>query len=477
MSDDPKKPTIQSQGKSYSSPTLFNHLPFKKKKKHLNDGDFDHQTHILHGLIHSNRFGHLISLRFICCILPISSGLEAVFIKGYLSGEVVQVTLHSAMGDLKIVIESAMRGTNCIMDNLMVIDIAGMEQMGDDEVLFVIVESGSELWVRGLVNEPMNAERVFTDVVTCGPGYFRRYLALIITGVGCVAWYKVYPCSIDNMPDVSILGALFNYERFFEQDYRVPGFQVVKFLKTGNVTQPVNNAISEKPLCEFSIPASGPLLKAVGLGIMLSFILAGGIVPTKMGWSELSCIVVGYCMSGRNSGIRSWNFLKDIKNIRYTMNTQKYKAFYPPKKMSKQKKRNRATNSYVPFITVFLNKFLDKKTKGFLLDEIDIDDSDGINDSENLDSSDDIDRDLDTELELLTRMNGLTVDMMPEIDRFYITLQFELAKAMSPCIIWIPNIHDLDVNESNDLSLGLLVNHVSRSFRDKRIIYHEEDEL
>ncbi|MCD9641071.1 hypothetical protein HAX54_026902 [Datura stramonium] len=54
----------------------------------------------------------------------------------------------------------------------------------------------------------------------------------------------------------------------------------------------------------------------------------------------------------------------------------------------------------------------------------------------------------DMELELLTRMNGLTVDMMPEIDRFYITLQFELAKAMSPCIIWIPNIHDLDVNES-----------------------------
>nr|UDY68468.1 Ycf2 protein [Solanum muricatum]UDY68487.1 Ycf2 protein [Solanum muricatum] len=115
-----------------------------------------------------------------------------------------------------------------------------------------------------------------------------------------------------------------------------------------------------------------------------------------------------------------------------------------------------ATNSYVPFITVFLNKFLDNKSKGFLLDEIDI------NDSDNLDASDDIDRDLDTELELLTRMNGLTVDMMPEIDRFYITLQFELAKAMSPCIIWIPNIHDLDVNESNDLSLGLLVNHLSR---------------
>uniref|UniRef100_K4B4J2 Ycf2 N-terminal domain-containing protein n=1 Tax=Solanum lycopersicum TaxID=4081 RepID=K4B4J2_SOLLC len=34
-----------------------------------------------------------------------------------------------------------------------------------------------------------------------------------------------------------------------------------------------------------------------------------------------------------------------------------------------------ATNSYVPFITVFLNKFLDNKSKGFLVDEINIDDS------------------------------------------------------------------------------------------------------
>nr|YP_010242988.1 Ycf2 [Impatiens walleriana]QTJ26121.1 Ycf2 [Impatiens walleriana] len=112
-----------------------------------------------------------------------------------------------------------------------------------------------------------------------------------------------------------------------------------------------------------------------------------------------------------------------------------------------------ATNSYVPFITVFLNKFLDNKPKDFLIDDINIDD---------IDASDDIDRDLDTELELLTMMNALTMDMVSEIDRFYITLQFELAKAMSPCIIWIPNIHDLDVNESNYLSLDLLVNHLSR---------------
>nr|YP_010176682.1 Ycf2 protein [Duranta erecta]YP_010176699.1 Ycf2 protein [Duranta erecta]QSQ72440.1 Ycf2 protein [Duranta erecta]QSQ72457.1 Ycf2 protein [Duranta erecta] len=145
-----------------------------------------------------------------------------------------------------------------------------------------------------------------------------------------------------------------------------------------------------------------------------------------------------------------------------------------------------ATNSYVPFITVFLNKFLDNKPEDFFLDESDIDDSDmdesdDIDDSDNIDASDDIDdsdniddsdsdniddSDLDTELE------PLIMDMMPEIDRFDITLQFELAKVMSPCIIWIPNIHDLDVNESNylSLSLGLLVNHLSERCSTRNIL-------
>ncbi|KAK3031553.1 hypothetical protein RJ639_035466 [Escallonia herrerae] len=75
---------------------------------------------------------------------------------------------------------------------------------------------------------------------------------------------------------------------------------------------------------------------------------------------------------------------------------------------------------------------------------------------DDIDTSDDIDPDLDTELKPLTMINALTMDIMPEIDQFYITLQFVLAKAMSPCIIWISNIHDLDVDESNYFFLSLL---------------------
>ncbi|MBA0797663.1 hypothetical protein Gohar_008336, partial [Gossypium harknessii] len=67
--------------------------------------------------------------------------------------------------------------------------------------------------------------------------------------------------------------------------------------------------------------------------------------------------------------------------------------------------KNLATNSYVPFITIFLNKFLNNKLKGFLIDDIDIDDSDDIDDSGTIDS------DLDTELKLLTMMNALTMNM------------------------------------------------------------------
>lgn len=43
---------------------------------------------------------------------------------------------------------------------------------------------------------------------------------------------------------------------------------------------------------------------------------------------------------------------------------------------------------------IFLDKFLDNKSKCFFLYEIDIDDNDDIYDSDNLDASDNIDYDL-----------------------------------------------------------------------------------
>jgi len=57
---------------------------------------------------------------------------------------------------------------------------------------------------------------------------------------------------------------------------------------------------------------------------------------------------------------------------------------------------------------VFPNKFLDDKPEGYLIDDIDIEDSDDIH----IDNSDDIDDDLDTKLQ--TMMNVLTMYMTPK---------------------------------------------------------------
>nr|YP_009141474.1 hypothetical chloroplast RF21 [Lathyrus tingitanus]AIL56000.1 hypothetical chloroplast RF21 [Lathyrus tingitanus] len=142
-----------------------------------------------------------------------------------------------------------------------------------------------------------------------------------------------------------------------------------------------------------------------------------------------------------------------------------------------------ATTSYVPFITVFVNKFLDNFPKGFdtSYDEEDLFDKregtiysllpdyeGSCYNPENYerDRSDDFDRKLDSRLKFLSMKDPVSTDIIREmeLDRFYLTLQFELVKAMSPCIIWIPNIHDLDRKESDDLSLGILVNSLSRDY-------------
>ncbi|CAI8596370.1 unnamed protein product [Vicia faba] len=140
-------------------------------------------------------------------------------------------------------------------------------------------------------------------------------------------------------------------------------------------------------------------------------------------------------------------------------------------------RRGYFSDRYVPFITVFVNKFLDNFPKGFNSDDSEddmFDEREGTiysllpnnegscynSDNYERDDSDDLDRKLDSQLKFLSMEDPASSNLI-EIDCFYLTLQFELAKAMYPCIIWIPNIHDLDRNEPNVLSLGILVNSLS----------------
>nr|YP_009434996.1 hypothetical chloroplast RF2 [Lobelia holstii]YP_009435021.1 hypothetical chloroplast RF2 [Lobelia holstii]ATG24997.1 hypothetical chloroplast RF2 [Lobelia holstii]ATG25024.1 hypothetical chloroplast RF2 [Lobelia holstii] len=149
-----------------------------------------------------------------------------------------------------------------------------------------------------------------------------------------------------------------------------------------------------------------------------------------------------------------------------------------------------AKNSYLPFITIFLDKFRDtvyRLEDEDLIDDDEIDSDDEVEFfidardeietvSEDIHLFDGMDIDLDArakiehdmdahdeinvELNQLTRMDELTVEMdtVWRVAHVYMSLQIELTKAMSPCIIWIPNIHELPFRESGSLSAGLLVN-------------------
>nr|YP_009403449.1 hypothetical chloroplast RF2 [Downingia cuspidata]YP_009403458.1 hypothetical chloroplast RF2 [Downingia cuspidata]ASA34641.1 hypothetical chloroplast RF2 [Downingia cuspidata]ASA34652.1 hypothetical chloroplast RF2 [Downingia cuspidata] len=145
-------------------------------------------------------------------------------------------------------------------------------------------------------------------------------------------------------------------------------------------------------------------------------------------------------------------------------------------------------NSYLPFITIFLEKFRDT-----IFRAIDPEDSDASDDEmeifidarepietinqdmhvfdnrnigfdrtfanfEELDARDDK---INRELDRLTRRDDLTeeMDTVWGVAQFYISLQIELTKALSPCIIWIPDIHELRLRDS--VSLELVVNVLS----------------
>nr|YP_011033898.1 hypothetical protein RF1 [Gueldenstaedtia verna]WRI15699.1 hypothetical protein RF1 [Gueldenstaedtia verna] len=161
-----------------------------------------------------------------------------------------------------------------------------------------------------------------------------------------------------------------------------------------------------------------------------------------------------------------------------------------------------AANSYVPFITVSLDKLLDNDPKipwdEDKLEELEDEEEDveetllytllssllpsepselfhplnrqryGRDESDENDPSDDLNRYFEDNLTLQDLV--MSRELIPEIDPFLINLQLELAKVLSPCIIWVPNIHDLDMNESKDLSLGLFVNYLSRDSESRNIL-------
>lgn len=63
-----------------------------------------------------------------------------------------------------------------------------------------------------------------------------------------------------------------------------PNFKRIGFVERNDVSSSVASAFqNEVPFAEISIPASGRMLTAIGLGVMVAFFLAVGIVPNVNG--------------------------------------------------------------------------------------------------------------------------------------------------------------------------------------------------
>lgn len=140
--------------------------------------------------------------------------------------------------------------------------------------LFSFSSSGAGL--RGLVNERYT--KILVEVVTYLDGRYGRFLVLVCLGIGCTVWYSFVHGSPHHAPEG--FAPLDSYDPFFNMDHYAPGLRRVGFVERNDVSASVESAlVNELPFAEITIPASGPVLKAVGLGVMVAFFLAVGIVP------------------------------------------------------------------------------------------------------------------------------------------------------------------------------------------------------
>ncbi|KAL2504454.1 PHD finger protein MALE MEIOCYTE DEATH 1 [Abeliophyllum distichum] len=87
-------------------------------------------------------------LRYICQVMPSSIDLKNELTRDFPPAEYIVVPLHATIGDLKLAVQSAMRDTYCVMEQLLVTDIVEIEGVDDEEVLFGLIESGAQLQVR-----------------------------------------------------------------------------------------------------------------------------------------------------------------------------------------------------------------------------------------------------------------------------------------------------------------------------------------
>ena len=136
--------------------------------------------------------------------------------------------------------------------------------------------------MRCLVTDGLS--KLLVDVVTYFNGRYGRILVLVCLGVGCTVWYVFASGSADFGPDDWRFRSLESFESFFNMEYCAPGFNRVCFVERNDISASVESAmVNELPFADINIPASGHVLKAVGLGVIVAFLLSVGLVPDVSG--------------------------------------------------------------------------------------------------------------------------------------------------------------------------------------------------
>lgn len=138
--------------------------------------------------------------------------------------------------------------------------------------------------LRGLVADGHSFTKILVEVITHYEGMYGRFLVLVTLGLCCTVWYTFAPGSCLDAPNSGLFGRLEAYDAFLNMDSYVPGFSRVVFVERNDVSETVVSALrNDLPFAEITIPASGNVLKAVGLGVMVAFFLAVGLVPNVTG--------------------------------------------------------------------------------------------------------------------------------------------------------------------------------------------------
>ncbi|PON43397.1 Autoimmune regulator [Parasponia andersonii] len=147
-------------------------------------------------------------LTFMCRFMPLSLGDgDAGGI-----GDIVSVPLHATVGELKRAVESALRDTYCVTEQIVVTEIEGLEDVDDGEVLFGRVESGVEIRVRG--SSSLGVESKGSEVVLRRQGGSDTWMVRCDCGARdddgermvacdiCEVWQHTRCCGIDDAETV-----------------------------------------------------------------------------------------------------------------------------------------------------------------------------------------------------------------------------------------------------------------------------------